>query len=503
MKWAVLVLSAAAACGRISFDPRTDTSAPITPDAGDVPFNGAGHTNLTVVGLDPGDRFGFTVAISGDGSTIAASALSDASAATGINGNQLDNSAADAGAVYVFTRAGASWTAEAYIKASNTGANDLFGQMLALSADGNTLAVGAPQEDSSATGIDGNQADNIAANAGAVYVFTRTGTTWSQQAYLKASNTDAGDMFGIKLALSGDGNTLVVGAVYEASSATGVGGNQTDDSTPMAGAAYVFTRSGSIWSQQAYIKETNTGSGDNFGDSMCISGDGATLAIAGYAEDSASTGIGGDQADNSAPNAGAVYVYTRSGATWSPQAYLKASNASASDVFGNRICSLSSDGTSLSVGASSENSTATGINGDQTINAATDAGAVYLFTRAGTTWSQQAYIKASNTDAGDMFGFQSALSATGDTLFVGAPEEASAATGINGDGADNSRPGAGAAYVYTRDAGVWTYRAYLKALAPMATGEYAFSLATSQSARTLVIGHPGNGAGELEIYESQ
>src|SRR6185369_603680 len=90
----------------------------------------------------------------------------------------------------------------AYLKASNTGASDLFGSSVALSADGSTLAVGAYQEASAATGIGGNQTDNSAGSAGAVYVFTRSGTTWSQQAYLKASNTGAGDFFGSSVALS-------------------------------------------------------------------------------------------------------------------------------------------------------------------------------------------------------------------------------------------------------------------------------------------------------------
>ncbi len=91
--------------------------------------------------------------------------------AIGINGNQNDNSENGAGAVYVFTRSGTTWSQQAYIKASNTGANDEFGWSVALAADGNTLAVGAYQEDSNATGVNGNQNNNSASRAGAVYVF--------------------------------------------------------------------------------------------------------------------------------------------------------------------------------------------------------------------------------------------------------------------------------------------------------------------------------------------
>ena len=115
---------------------------------------------------------------------------------------------------------------QGYLKASNTNADDLFGFNVALSGD--TLVVGAPQEGSNATGVNGNQADNSAPNSGAVYVFTRTDGVWTQQAYLKASNTGAGDQFGVIMALSGD--TLAVGAQFEASNATGVNGNQTDNS---------------------------------------------------------------------------------------------------------------------------------------------------------------------------------------------------------------------------------------------------------------------------------
>ena len=112
-----------------------------------------------------------------------------------------------------------------YVKASNTEMDDSFGYSVALSGDGNTLAVGALKEDSNATGIGGKQADDSASGSGAVYVFVRDGAgAWSQQAYVKASNTGAYDEFGYSVALSGDGNTLAVGTRYEGSNATGIGG---------------------------------------------------------------------------------------------------------------------------------------------------------------------------------------------------------------------------------------------------------------------------------------
>src|SRR5262245_52080276 len=162
---------------------------------------------------------GQTLVMSRDGNTLAVSAPDESSAAKGINGNQKDESAGGAGAVYVFTRPGPDrpWTQQAYIKASNTGAYDSFGFSLALNANGNTLAVTATREDSAARGINGNQEDDSAEDAGAVYVFVRTGDRWSQQAYVKASNADAGDQFGWSVTLSDDGNSMAVGASTEAS----------------------------------------------------------------------------------------------------------------------------------------------------------------------------------------------------------------------------------------------------------------------------------------------
>jgi hypothetical protein len=160
-------------------------------------------------------------------------------------------------------------------------------------------------ESSNATGVNGTQTDNSAGGAGSAYVFVRSGVTWSQQAYLKASNTELADTFGSAVAISG--NTIVVGAQYEASNATGVNGNQTDNSASGAGAAYVFTSSGATWSQQAYLKASNTGAGDAFGLSVAISGD--TIVVGANGEDSNATGVGGNPNDNSATNAGAAYTY--------------------------------------------------------------------------------------------------------------------------------------------------------------------------------------------------
>ncbi len=136
-------------------------------------------------------------------------------------------------------------------------------------------------------------------------MFTRENGAWSQQAYLKASNTDASDIFGRSVAISG--NTVVVGASGESSNASSIDGDQTDNSTLDAGAAYVFTRENDAWSQQAYVKAFNPDEGDLFG-TVAISGN--TVAVGTLYESSNATDIDGDQTDNSARRAGAAFVYT-------------------------------------------------------------------------------------------------------------------------------------------------------------------------------------------------
>ena len=143
---------------------------------------------------------------------------------------------------------------QAYLKASNTGASDFFGASVAIS--GNTVVVGAYGEDSAATGVNGNQADNSAIDSGAAYVFVRSGSTWTQQAYLKASNTGASDFFGASVAISGD--TVVVGAYDEDSAATGVNGNQANNSAVDSGAAYVFVRIGHALGRSRRISKPPT-----------------------------------------------------------------------------------------------------------------------------------------------------------------------------------------------------------------------------------------------------
>ena len=420
------------------------------------------------------DGFGTSIAMSGD--TVVVGSPSEDSAATGINGDDGDNSASAAGAVYVFARNGATWSQQAYLKASNTDGGDFFGVSVAVSGD--TIVVGARLEDSTATGVNGDEGDNAAPGSGAAYVFVRNGETWTQQAYLKASNPDGGDEFGSSVAISGD--VVIVGAPKEDSNATGVAGDESNNLAGNSGAAYVFVRDGVTWSQQAYLKASNTDNGDDFGVSLAVSG--ATVVVGARFEDSNATGVDGDETSNSGSDSGAAYVFVREDATWSQQAYLKASNTGNGDWFGFSVAVF---GDTVVVGSFEEDSSATGVNGDEDSNDAVSAGAAYVFARSGITWSQQAYLKASNSAAIDQFGYTVAVA--DDTVVVGARLEDSNATGVNGNDDGNSALDSGAAYVFARDdTGDWSQQFYLKASNTDSGDLFGASIAVS--GRSVVVG---------------
>jgi hypothetical protein len=437
------------------------------------------------------DKFGDIVALSGDGNTLAVGAPLESSAAKGINGKGATDAGQSSGAVYIYVRNGNRWAEQAYIKASNPGADDQFGYVVALSADGNTLVVSAPSEDSAATGVNGNQEDNSIESAGAVYVFARTKTTWSQQAYLKASNTGEkaeGDQFGYSVSVSGDGNTIAVGAIGEDSSATGINGNQQDNSVGGSGAAYLFTRNGNAWSQQAYLKSSTAARNALFGYSVALSANGDTLAAGAFDEDRGK---------------GALYVFTRSGATWSQQARMQPATLDAQDSMGCWVA-ISDDGNTIAAGALDEDTLTPGINvvksGDSGRTGAPDdtsAGAAYVFVRGGTTWTEQANFKASNVGRDDWFGVRLALSGDGNTLAVGAPNEDSAAKGINGKQDDDSADGAGAVYFFTRTGSAWKQEYYVKGSNTEQFDEFGSSTALSRDGRTMAVGaHFESGGGK-------
>jgi len=409
---------------------------------------------------------------------VALASLAGCSSILGIDGFSVG----DAGAGSGDARDAASGIIQrAYLKESNTAASDALGTAIALSADGTTLAVGADAE----------------AGTGAVYIYTRSGTAWTQQAIVKATSGDAGDLFGHSVSLTVDGNTLAVGADGEASASNQINGTQTDNTSPASGAAYVFARSGATWTQTTYFKASNRDGDDHFGASVALAGDGLTLVVGAPLEDSSTStiNIGTGNANDNGMNNGAAYVFFNNGTAWVAQAYIKASNSGTSDLFGSSV-SLSTDGSTLAIGAIGESSAVKNVGGLQTDNSATAAGAAYTFTRAGTTWSQQAYLKASNTEAGDAFGTALAVAGDGNTVVVGAPSEDSLA----GSG-DNNAQDSGAAYAFTRSGTTWAAASMLKEAAPAASDNFGAAVAVSTNGLWLIVGaHGAGGKGGADVF---
>ena len=351
--------------------------------------------------IQANDNFGYSVAISGDTAVVGA--------------HYEDTGGTSAGAAYVFTRSGTTWTQQQKIQATDKQAGDFFGYSVAI--DGDTAVVGAQAEETGAT------------DAGSVYIFTRSGTTWTQQQKIQASDKEASDLFGHSVSI--DGDTVVVGA------------NGEDTGGANAGAAYVFTRSGTTWTQQQKIQASDLQASDSFGTSVSISGD--TVVVGAYREDTGGA------------DAGAAYVFTRSGTTWTQQQKIQASDLQASDLFGQ---SVSISGDTVVVGAYSEDT------------GGSDAGSVYIFTRSGTTWTQQQKIQASDPEAEDTFG--NSVSIDGDTVVVGAQYE------------DTGGTSAGAAYVFTRSGTTWTEQQKIVASDAQAT-DY-FGQAVAIDGDTVVVG---------------
>jgi hypothetical protein len=467
---------------------------------------------------------GNSVALSGDATTMAVGAPFESGGSRGINGNQNDNSLYASGAVYVYVRQGESWVQQAYVKASNPGQSDHFGSSVVLSRDGNTMAVAAHWEASAATGVNGNQDDNSIPQAGAVYVFTRTGTTWTQQAYIKASNTGRpgkggddigdGDQFGFSLALSGDGNTLAVGAITEDGGAQQING-PADDAATSAGAVYVYARTGTAWAQQAYVKTSHMGAGDLLGFAVALSGDGNTLAATAFDEDGAGKGFNPPH-DNNSINSGALYIFTRQNGAWTQQAYLKGSRNETSDGFGFAV-GLSDDGNTVAVGAGDESCLTPGVDPPGCTDDAPPGrganiwvGAAYVFVRTGATWSEQTFIKAPNARPYNSFGARLALSGDGSSLVISAYLEDSGGRGVRPPMLQqflvqpmlnawqehrNWAEESGAVYLYTRKGSTWTAGAFIKGANTDAGDEFGSSVALSADGRMLVVGaHQEDGA---------
>jgi hypothetical protein len=360
------------------------------------------------------DRFGWSVSLSGDTALLGAPFNDD-------NGIL-------SGSAYVFIRTGNTWTQQAQLLASDNGTYDEFGQSVSLSGD--TALIGAYHD-----------SDN-GVRSGAVYVFTRNGTTWTQQAKLYASDGAPQDGFGFSVSLEGD--TALIGT------------KDDDDNGFGSGSAYIFTRNGNLWVQQAKLLPMDGTQEDYFGYSVSLSGN--TAMIGAYGDDD--NGFG----------SGSVYTFTRNGSSWNQQAKLLASNGAEFDNFGN---SVSQDGSTAIIGA-------LGKDGNDM-----NSGSAYVFVRTGTVWVQQAELLASDGARADYFGdyFGWAVSLSKDTALISAY-------------CDNV--GKGSVYVFIRNGTRWVQQAKLYA----SDGENVdwFGWSVSLSENTVIIGAYGNDGDKGAAY---
>ncbi len=356
----------------------------------------AQQARITAADSAGADMFGFSVSIDG---------------AYAIVGAQHDDDAgSSSGSAYIFVRSGATWTQQARITAGDAAAGDQFGRSVAISGD---YAIVGAQSD-----------DDAGSRSGSAYVFVRSGTTWTQQAKITAADAAADDRFGYSVAISGD--TAIIGADLD------------DDAGTASGSAYVFVRSGAIWTQQAKITAADAATGDSFGSSVAISGE---SVIVGAAHD-----------DDAGSRSGSVYVFVRSGTAWTQQAKITAADAAAGDDFG---FSVAISGESAVVGAYMDDDAGSG------------SGSAYVFVRSGATWTQQAKITATDIAADDRFGASVAIS--GESAVVGAFQHNDVGTF------------SGSAYVFVRSETSWTQQAKITAADDARHGFFGISVAISGS----------------------
>lgn len=438
---------------------------------------------------DPGDRFGEAVAISGN--IAAVGAPGEDGSAQGVNGPKNNEpSGSGRGAVYIFSRNDSNWTETAYLKAGNPPVNPLnnhhFGEALAIS--GNTLVVGAPGEESNATGVNGDST-NQGSLAGAAYVFVLNNGVWTQQAYLKAGNTGYLDNFGGAVAM--DGDIVVVGATGEDGSSTTINGPDNNGALE-SGAAYVYERTGTTWALTAYLKAPNAEEGDLFGSSVAVSGN--TIVIGAVNEDGSARTING-AFNNGAELGGAAYVFEKVSGVWTYQSYLKSFNLDPEDRFGT---SVAIDGDTVMVGAFSEDSDTRVVNGPDNNDSGFD-GAVYEFTRTGGVWFQGDYIKPGNYWPAMSFGWDVALD--GNRMIATAKSEMSSSTGVDGDTTDSGAFNSGAAYLFERINDTWTQIHFLKASNTHRQNEFGESAAISGG--TAIVGSALDDANSQGINADQ
>jgi len=352
-----------------------------------------------------------------------------------------------------------------YFKASNPAARDQFGEGLAMSADGQLLAVGAPSEDGLNEGIDSTPNRGAAdTDVGAVYVFHRGAAGWVQEAYLKPAKAMPGAWFGFRLALAcpaNNGCTLLVGSPQDSSTGSGVG-TQPDTSSSIAssGAVHMFDRDAQgQWTQTAYIRAQSPTVNAQFGKSVSLSNDG-TWAAVGHPD-----GPGGSR----------VSVYQRLPGGWTFWQELQGSNTDGDDAFGE-VVRLDPEGETLVVGAWSEDNSTDNL--ASVDNASSASGAVYVFQRESSNqWHERAYLKAPERRANGYFGYPVTLSSKGQTIVVGEPGDYT-----------NSEPTKGRVHVFRKQGASWVHETTVfTSPLPAARGSFGERLALSADGSTLAI----------------
>jgi hypothetical protein len=411
-------------------------------------------------GRGVGDNFGTSVAISGD--TVIVGAIHQSYDAGGLN------NAFDAGAAYVFTRTTGVWTQQQKLVGTGTNgrlASDSFGSSVAISGD--TVIVGAFGQDYNSAGA------SLLSEAGAAYVFTRTAGVWTLQQKLVGTGTNgrlANDWFGYSVAISGD--SVIIGANNQSYDENGT------NLLTNAGAAYVFTRTTGVWSQQQKLVCTGTNarvSSGYYGSNVTISGD--SVIVGAYWQSYDANGA------NPVSNAGSAYSYSRVTTTWSQDQKLvdtivpQSRTDLVSAGLGSSVA-ISDDGSTMIVGAPNDNTDAAGG------SYLGSAGAAFIYIKSGGSWVLQQKLVGTGTQgrmSGDRFGNSVAIS--GDTVIVGANYQSYDATGIN------FAAQAGAAYIFTRTAGVWTQEQKLVGTGTNGrAGNDQFGNSVAISGDTLIVG---------------
>ncbi len=409
--------------------------------------------------------FGFSVATSGDTLVVGAPfASGPAAGPRGARAQDDSDPFSRPGAAYVFRCVEGRWRQEACL--NSTGAGGGFGWSVAISGD--AIVVGSPAEWSPCRGINQpllsiddakRKPDQRADQSGAAHVYRRIEGKWVPEATFKASNASSGHEFGKSVSISGD--LVVVGAPRESGGVRGsLSSGEKTESLVMegAGAAYVFRRDRGQWSEEAYLKGTIVRYGA-FGFSVSIDGPFAVIGEPG------------------GPEGGEVFLFRREGA-WVEADRIRTPVKQADARFG---ASTALHGGTLVIGSPEEGAPQKQLKGARRRGVASP-GAAYVYEREGQEWRLKARLQAPHSDVAG-FGYSISLSA--EELVVGVFSEDSGAIGLNGNITAPQAANSGAAYLFSKAAGAWSFRAHLKASNPGSDDMFGASVAIS-GARVVV-----------------